>query len=184
MKNLLFKSPTLRYWMAGTAIVLIVLVLIISFFPWDSLRGPVNRYVSEQLGRRFEITRHLSVRLGLTTTVIAEGVEIANPEWAQEPYLLKATAAQFDIRLLPLVVGKVVLPSIRLTEPQIGLQIEPDGRRTWVLSRDTSEKGTAPQIGSFTVDKGSLSYLAKAQGADLDVQFSLARESGNDLPLS
>jgi uncharacterized protein involved in outer membrane biogenesis len=184
MKNPLFKSSTLRYWMAGTAIVLIVLVLVISFFPWDSLRGPVNRYVSEQLGRRFEITRHLSVRLGLTTTVIAEGVEIANPEWAQEPYLLKATAAQFDIRLLPLVVGKVVLPSIRLTEPQIGLQIEPDGRRTWAFSRDTSDKGTAPQIGSFTVDKGSLSYLAKAQGADLDVQFSLARESGNDLPLS
>ena len=184
MKNSLVKSPALRRWMAGTGIALIVLVLIISFFPWDSLRGPINRYVSDQLGRRFEITRHLSVNLGFTTTVSVEGIEIANPEWAHEPYLLKATAAEFDIRLLPLMAGKVVLPKIRLTEPRMGLQIEPDGRRTWAFSRDTSEKGTAPQIGSFIVDQGRVSYLAKAQGADIDVQFSLASESGNDLPLS
>jgi len=184
MKTLLIKSPTLRHWMAGTGIVLLVLALVISFFPWDSLRGPINRYVSDQLGRRFEITRHLSVNLGLTTKVSAEGIEIANPEWAHDPYLLRATAAEFDISLLPLLVGKVVLPNIRLAEPRIGLQIEPDGRRTWAFSRDTSEKGTAPQIGSLVVDQGSVSYLAKAQGADLDVQFSLASESGNDLPLS
>lgn len=170
--------------MAGIGIVSVVLVLVISFFPWDSLRGPINRYVSDQLGRRFEITRKLSVHLGRTTTVSVEGIEIANPEWAHDPYLLKATAAEFDISLLPLLVGKVVLPNIRLTEPRIGLQIEPDGRRTWAFSRDTSEQGTAPKIGSFVVDQGSVSYLAKAQGADLDVQFSLAPESGNDLPLS
>ncbi len=148
------------------------------------MREPINRYVSDQLGRRFEITRHLSVSPGFTTTVRAEGVEIANPEWARDPYLLKATAAEFEIKLLPLIIGKVVLPSISLTQPSIGLQIEPDGRRTWAFSRDTSEKGTTPQIGSFVVDQGSVNYLAKAQGADLDVQFALAPESGNNLPLS
>lgn len=184
MKNSLSKSTTLRYWLAGLAILLIVLVLAIFFFPWDVLRGPINRYVSEQLGRRFEITRHLSVDLGRTTTVRAEGVEIANPEWAHDSYLLKATAAEFDINLLPLIVGKVVLPRIKLTEPMIGLQIEPDGRRTWALSRDTSDKSAVPQIGAIVVDQGNISYLAKAQGADLDVQFSLAPEAGNELPLS
>jgi len=170
--------------MAGTGIVLVALVLIISFFPWDLLRGPINRYVSDQLGRRFEITRHISVHVGRTTTVSLEGIEIANPEWANDSYLLKATSAEFDISLLPLIVGKVVLPKIKLTEPRIGLQIEPDGRRTWAFSRDTSEKGTSPQIGSIVVDQGSVSYLAKAQGADLDVQFSLASKAGDDLPLS
>lgn len=184
MNNSPTKSSTLRHWLAGIAIFLTILVLVIFFFPWDSMRGPINRYVSDQLGRRFEITRHLSVRPGFTTTVRAEGVEIANPEWARDSYLLKATAAEFEIKLLPLIIGKVVLPSISLTQPSIGLQIEPDGRRTWAFSRDTSEKGTAPQIGSFVVDQGSVSYLAKAQGADLAVQFALAPESGNNMPLS
>ena len=183
MKTHFIKSSLLRHWMIGIGIFLIMLVLVISFFPWNMLRGPVNRFVSDQLGRRFEITQHLSVRLGFTTTVSAEGIEIANPEWADNPYLLKAAAAEFDIKLLPLFWGKVVLPKIRLTQPRIGLQSEPDGRRTWAFSRNTSDKGTAPQIGSFVVDEGSVSYLAKAQGADLDGQFSLVSESGNDLPL-
>ncbi|CDS50989.1 AsmA [Polaromonas sp. CG9_12] len=184
MKTSLNKSSTLRYWLAGLGIVLTMLVLVIFFFPWDSFRGPINRYVSDQLGRRFEITRHLSVRLGLITTVSLEGIEIENPEWARNPYLLKANAAQFDVSLLPLVVGKVVLPNIRLNEPRIALEAEPDGRKTWAFSRDTSKKGTAPQIGSFIVDRGSVNYLAKAQGADLDAQFALASDSGNALPLS
>ena len=170
--------------MAGTGIFLALLAFLIFFFPWDLLRGPINRYVSDQLGRRFEITRRLSVQLGFPTTVSAQGIEIANPGWARDPYLLKAANAEFDIRLLPLLAGKVVLPKIKLAEPQIGLQIEPDGRRTWAFSQDTSEKGTAPQIGSVVVDQGHVSYLAKAQGADLNVQFSLAPEAGNDLPLS
>lgn len=177
-------STTFRRWLAGLAALLVVLVLLVYFFPWDALRGPINRYVSEQLGRRFEITQHLSVNVGRTTTVQAQGVEIANPEWAHDPYLLKASAAEFDINLLPLLFGKVVLPRISLTEPKVGLQIEPDGRRTWALSRDTSDTSAVPDIGAVVVDKGSVNYRARGQGADLDVQFSLAEESGNQLPLS
>ena len=177
-------STTFRRWLAGLAALLVMLVLLVCFFPWDALRGPINRYVSEQLGRRFEITQHLSVNVGRTTTVRAQGVEIANPEWAHDPYLLKASAAEFDINLFSLLFGKVVLPRISLTEPKVGLQIEPDGRRTWALSRDTSDTSAVPEIGAVVVDKGNVNYRARGQGADLDVQFSLAQESGNQLPLS
>ena len=184
MTYFLSLSTTFRRWLAGLATLLVMLVLLVYFFPWDLLRGPINRYVSGQLGRRFEITQHLSVDVGRTTTVRAIGVEIANPEWAHDPYLLKATAAEFDIRLFPLLFGKVVLPRISLTEPKAGLQIEPDGRRTWALSRDTSDASAAPEIGAVVVDKGNVNYRARGQGADLDVEFSLAPESGNPLPLS
>ena len=166
----------LRKIMVGLAAVAVVLVLVVIFFPWDMMRGPINRYVSMQLGRRFEITQHLSVHLGRTATVRADGVEFANPEWAKEPYLVKATAAEFDIRLLPLLLGKVDIPRIALTAPQIGLQIEPDGRRTWALSRNTADTSAVPNIGSLTVDKGIVKYLASAQGADVVAEFSLAAE--------
>jgi len=184
MKNPSPKSSSFRHWLIGCCLVLLGMLLVAYFFPWDALRGPINRYVSDQLGRRFEITQHLSVHWGFPTTVTAQGIEIANPDWAHEPYLLKATAAEFDVRLLPLLAGKVVLPRIKLTAPSMGLQAEPDGRRTWALSRNTSDRGTAPQIGSVVVDQGNVSYRASAQGADIDVQFSLARETGHELPLS
>ena len=184
MKHSVLLSTNFRRWLAGLATLLIMLVVLVYFFPWDLLRGPINRYVSGQLGRRFEITQHLSVHVGRTTTVRAQGVEIANPEWAHDPYLLKASAAEFDINLLPLLFGKVVLPRISLTEPKAGLQIEPDGRRTWALSRDTSDTSAVPEIGAVVVDKGNVNYHAIGQGTDLEVEFSLAPESGNPLPLS
>lgn len=172
----LFHSVVFRRVAAGLALVLLALVLVLFFFPWDVLRGPINSYVSGQLGRRFEITRHLSVQLGRTTTVRADGLEFANPEWAREPYLVKATAAEFDIRLWPLLRGKVDLPRVSLIEPQIGLQMEPDGRRTWALSRDTADSAAVPNIGSLVVDRGTVKYHASKQGADMTAQFSMAAE--------
>ena len=184
MNTSLFQSRTFRLWAAGLGMFMVVLVVCLYFFPWDLLRGPINRYVSGQLGRRFEITRQLSVHPGRTTTVRAEEVEIANPEWAEYPFFLKARVAEFDVKLLPLLFGKLVMPRISLSEPKIGLQIEPDGRRTWALSRDTSNKGAVPEIGTLLVDQGMVTYRARAQGADIHADFSLVQQSGAPLPLS
>ncbi len=184
MTKSLLHSAVFRRSLAGLAALFVVLLLVVLFFPWNVLRGPINRHVSDQLGRRFEITRHLAVRLGRAATVRADGVEVANPEWASEPYLLKASVAEFDIKLWPLLFGKVELSRIALTEPQIGLQIEPDGRRTWALSRDTSDESAVPVIGSLLVDQGTLKYRAAAQGANIAATFSLSPESAGQLPLS
>jgi AsmA family protein len=167
----------------GLAAFLIALLVLIALFPWDLLRQPINRYVSDQLGRRFEITRHLDVRLGRTTTVTADGLEIANPEWARKELLLKATRAEFDIHVWPLLFGNVQIPRISLKSPELGLQAESDGRRTWALSRDTSGAGAVPDIGSLLVDQGTLSYIDSGQGVDIAAQFSIASESARELPL-
>ena len=65
------------------------------------------------------------------------------------------------------------MPRIALFEPQIGLQIEPDGRRTWALSRDTSDTSATPKIGELKVDRGILKYRAADKGADMSVLFTL-----------
>ena len=184
MKTSLFQSPLLRRWLLVIAGLIATIALVIAFFPWDLMRGPINRYVSEQLGRKFEITRHLSVSLGRSITVKADGLELANPDWAAEPYLVKAIAAEFDIRLWPLLFGDVQLPRMVLTKPEIGLQMEPDGKRTWALARDTADDKAAPKIGSLAVDEGVLKYRAAAQGADVNTQFSISSESTTTLPLS
>lgn len=181
MNNLLFRSNGLRRFFVSLAALAAVVVLLVLFFPWDALRGPIGRYVSEQLGRRFEITQHLAVHLEPypwgRTTVRAEGLEIANPGWAVESYLVKAGVAEFEIKLWPLLLGKVDLPRVSLTDPQIGLQIEPDGRRTWAFSRDTSDARASPNIGSLVIDHGTVKYRASAQGADMLAQFSITAES-------
>lgn len=165
---------------AGVAAVLAAVVLL---FPWDVLRGPLNRYVSERTGRQFEITRHLDVKPGWTTRVRLDGVTFANPEWARNPYLLQAESAEFEVRLLPLLMGRLELPSLALQAPRLGLQMEEDGRRTWALGRDTADPGNVPKIGSLEVDKGELHYIATARGADIRMAFEVNPQAGTALPL-
>ena len=176
MKEVFSQAVVFRRLMMGLVVTVVVLAGAVFYFPWDTLRGPLNRYVSEHLGRRFEITQHLSVDLGRTTIVRLDGLEFANPDWAAEPFLIKAKAAEFEIKLWPLILGRVELPRVALFEPQVGLQIEPDGRRSWALSRDTTRASAAPDIGIVTVDRGTLKYRAAQDGADITAQLSLVAE--------
>lgn len=42
-----------RRGLLALAVLLVALVLLVIFFPWDMLRGPINRYVSDKTGRHF-----------------------------------------------------------------------------------------------------------------------------------
>ena len=174
-------APHRPWWLKlliGLGIVILALVLLVVFFPWDTLRGPVNRYVSKKTGRHFEITRRLDVKVGRTTRVLMDGIEFANPDWAQDKDLVKADAAEVDIRLLPLLLHRrIELPAVKLTKPQLGLQIEPDGRRTWALSSDTKDKKAVPQIGAVSVDEGSAHYVDGAHDGDVRATFAMHRDA-------
>lgn len=159
--------------LAGIAIVIVLLVLLIAFFPWDLLRGPLNRYVSDRTGRHFEITRRLDVKVGRTTRILADGIEFANPDWAKDPLLVKAEGAEIDVELLPLLKRKFVLPLVKLNQPQLGLQIEPDGRRSWSMGRDTGDPGNLPDIGALVVDQGTVHFVAAGHGADIRTEFAI-----------
>ncbi len=167
------RPPWLKV-VAGIAVVLALLALALAFFPWDLLRGPLNRYVTEQTGRHFEITRRLDVKLGGTTRIVADGLEFANPEWARNPMLVKAQGAEVQIELLPLLRRRIVMPVVTLHQPQLGLQIEPDGRRSWALGRDTGDPANLPEIGALVVDQGSVHFVASEHGADIRTDFSVA----------
>ena len=182
--NVLRNRPLWLKLLAAFVLLLAALAVVVAFFPWDTLRGPVNRYVSEKTGRKFEITRRLDVGIDLRgATVKADGIEFANPAWARDPYLVKAERAEFDIRLWPLLTKKVVIPRLALSSPTLGLQLEPDGRRTWALGKDTSDPGTVPVIGLMQVDSGVVDFLATHLGVDLHADVSYDTSRGT-LPLS
>jgi AsmA family protein len=171
--------------LVGLAIVIALFALLLVFFPWDTLRDPLNRYVTEKTGRHFEITRKLDVKLGRTTRILADGIEFANPEWAEEPQLLTAEGAEIDIELLPLLKRRIEIPLMKLHKPKLGLQLEEDGRRSWALGRDTSDPHNIPQIGALVVDEGSMHFIAPKHGADIHTEFAIDGDGkAKNMPLS
>jgi len=171
-----FRSS--RLWiklLVGLVMVVLALALLAIFFPWDVLRGPINRYVSEKTGREFAITRRLEVKLGRTTRIFADGIEFANPDWAVDRHLVKAESAEIHIRLFPLFKRQIEMPLVRLSKPELGLQMEPDGRRTWALGSDTKDERNVPAIGALVVDEGSAHFVAREHGADIRTDFAMDR---------
>ncbi|MGJ7564851.1 AsmA family protein [Variovorax sp. GB1R11] len=182
--NILRTRPLWLKLLGCVVLLFAALVLVLAFFPWDVLREPLNRYVSEKTGRKFEITRRLDVGLGWRqATVKFDGIEFANPSWARDPYLVKADRAEFDIRLWPLITSKIVIPRLALFAPAVGLQMEADGRRTWAFGKDTSDAGSVPSIGLIQVDTGSIDFLAKHLGVDLHADLSYDSALG-EMPLA
>lgn len=163
--------------------LIVALVLLVFFFPWDWLRGPINRYVSEKTGRTFEITERLEVHPGRTAGIVLHGVRFSNPTWARDPQLVEADRVELDIRLWPLLRGQIDLPRVHLYRPRIAMQMEPDGRRTWALGSDSGDAANVPRIGVVRVDAGELKYLASAQGADVVLRFDFDPQGGT-LPLT
>ena len=148
-------QPLWAKLVAGIVLVAAVLTLVVVFFPWDVLRGPLNRYVSDKTGRHFEITRRLDVKLGRTTRIIADGIEFANPDWAHDPQLVKAEGAEIEIALLPLLRRRIEPPLIELHQPQLAGRSSPmagaggDGPRH-------GRPRNLPVIGALAVDRGSM----------------------------
>ncbi len=180
-------TPRRSIWIKLGAVLLgllVIVLLALAFFPWDALREPINRYVSDKTGRKFEITRRLDVDLGWRGAVVKlDGIEFANPSWARDPYLVRAQSAELELRLWPLLARKVVIPRLALVSPSLGLQMEEDGRRTWALGKDSSDEGTVPTIGLLQIDGGALDFLAAHWGVDLHADFSFDTSRG-DMPLS
>jgi len=159
--------------LAGLVLLAALLALLVAFFPWDVLREPLNRYVSERTGRHFEITRRLDVKLGSTTRILADGIEFANPEWAKDTHLVRAEGGEIHVELLPLFRRHIVLPRVELRQPQLGLQVEPDGRRSWALGRDSADPRNIPDIGALVIDKGNAHFIASEHGADIHIDFAI-----------
>jgi uncharacterized protein involved in outer membrane biogenesis len=183
------RPARLALWvLAGLAALVVLLALVLVLFPWNVLRGPIERHVTETTGRAFRLGG-LDVQLGRTTRVVLEDLSFANPDWAVDRHLVEARRAEVDVRLLPLLLHRrIELPRVRLSGPRFGLQAEADGRRTWSLGGDTRDDANVPAIGQLLVDQGEAHYVAAAQGANIRLRFALAPQDargagGPPLPL-
>ena len=102
-------------------------------------------------------------------------VSFANPDWASEDLMLRADAVEASVELLPLFVGQVVVPEVHLVRPELNLEVDPDGRRNWILERDQKPKSGKPSrvhIQQLTLDEGRLRYDDAIRGISVEAQLS------------
>jgi AsmA protein len=119
-------------WTAGLIFApVLLLVLFISIFGWNWLRGPVERMTLEKTGRELVIGGDLKLKLGWPLPRIhADAVTFANPAWAREKQMVAADAVEITINLPQLLLRNIVLPEVRLERPVVFLEQGSGGGKT------------------------------------------------------
>ncbi len=161
-------------WTAGLVLGLLVALALFVAFGLNLLKGPITRAVSEATGREFVIEGDLRAAWSWTHPRFrAEGVRFGNAEWASEDLLFSADAVEAEVRLLPLLAGRVVLPQVHLEGAQLNLEQDKEGRKNWVLDSNPEEqkKESRLDVERLTLDQAQVTYADAVR--DIDIQADL-----------
>lgn len=146
-------------WTGGIFLLLVAAaILSVAFGGLNALRGPISRLTLEKTGRELRIEGGLRpVWSWLHPRIRAERVSFANPSWAKEKYFLQADAVELSVSVLPLALGRVVLPEVYLERPVVDLEQDAEGRKSWLLDQQP-HKESRVHIKRLTLDHGKLAY--------------------------
>src|SRR6185437_9869125 len=143
----------------GTLIAVVVLVLV--FFDWNMLRGPLSRYASHRLHRQVRIEGNLHVHLwSWTPRADVEGLHIANTKWAGGGDMADVGHLAVSVKLLPLLRGHVQLPLVQLDKSSFLYVRNLQRHSNWEFNKRTSNKPLKlPVINRFLIDDGKVRLI-------------------------
>lgn len=163
----------------GLIIVGVVLALLVSVavfiavFDWSRATGWVAAQASERLDRQVTLG-DLDIELALPLRISLDDIAIGNVDGGSRPLMAQVDRLDLRLRLLPLLVGKVVLPQIHLARPDLLLEKTRDGRPNWQFGDQEAaqEGGEPPVIGHLQVDDGRLAYRDPRVKTDITIQLA------------
>jgi len=112
-------------------VTLIGLLLYIKFGDLDRHSATVTRLISGALGREIRIGGRFEPSIGLTTTLVAEDISLANPEWSDEPAMVHADHFAVTFDLLSLFSDEIHIDAVEATGARVVLEVDGEGRASW-----------------------------------------------------
>jgi uncharacterized protein involved in outer membrane biogenesis len=162
-----------------TALV-VALVLLVLLFDWNWFRPPLERYISQKTQRTFRISDlHVTLGWTLTPTIRMRDVYFGNAAWSHEDAMARIEKLEFSVSLRDLP-GKVLVPRVALTHPDLVFERLPDNRKNWILSDPSDTSPSKLRISTLSVDNGHLRYVDQGVPFSLDIQGSTFDPASQD----
>ena len=155
-------ARALKWIGIGIGALIVVLLLVVAFFPWNWLRGTVSSAISADLHRPVGIAA-LHGSLFWHPRIQVRGLTIGNPQWAGGGQMVSVQRIDLDLAFWPLFRGEIVLPEVTLVRPVVRLYRQADGRANWdfgVNPQTAKTKNTSvhlPLVHRLLIESGQLS---------------------------
>ncbi len=132
---------------AGVLLAAIAILAVLLFtIDLGRFKPQVEALVSDQLGREFRIQGLFRPSLGRQVHFIAEGIELANAEWASEDSLLLVQKLDITLDTWSLLSGRILIENIELDDIAIHLEQDGSGLDNWTLVEAEETDDTGPSL--------------------------------------
>ena len=122
------------------------------------LRHTFERYASSYAHREVRVAGDFQLYLDPRIRFVADGLTVANPDWAKSKQLVNAKHIDLELKVLPLLGGHRRMPYLVLDGADLGLERDKDGRDTWTLNPDDKTPIKIPEIARASVTNTHVDY--------------------------
>lgn len=126
----------------GIAVLLVLLIagalVAPSFIDWNQYKGRITTWVERETGRDLTIAGDLSLSLLPAPALSASGVTFANAAQGSGDPMVRVENLEVRVAPGPLLSGEIRVESVRLVRPRMVLEVLPDGRGNWEMSRQAN----------------------------------------------
>jgi len=171
-----FAGSQVRRYAVVSLGILAVVALLVAFFPWNWLRGPIASMASSHLQRSVAIG-HLDVDWGLPTRITLDDVTIGNAEWSKTQPMATFPRIVFNFRIPSLL--RLTPDLALLTRPDVLLERNAAGEANWRFDDAAGRTGAA--FGAIDVDSGRVRYRDALLPASVDA--TLQTDAASSRPL-
>lgn len=107
-------------------------------------RGPIERAVSNALGREVRVEGPVSAHLSLWPAVTVKGLAIANPPGFAGRDFVRIGEARFLAEVLPWLRGELRVRELRVADAEVRPERRADGAANWEFARATDAPADRP----------------------------------------
>ena len=168
----------------GAVLLMVVLawgaVAWLAWYP-DTLKAPLERLLTAQLGQQVRIDGPLRVDPGRITAVEVSGLHIAAPEWARSDEIVAIARLRIAADLWAyLRHGRISITELAADAPRIALERDLQARTSWPSGGGSGKKGALPEIsvGTVAITDGRFEFVDAPSQVDLAANVATEAATG------
>lgn len=135
---------TMAWGACAAVLVLAGLIGAVFLVDVNRFKPIIQESVRKATGREMTMAGDLRLSPGLRPVIVAEDVRIANAEWGSRPELATIRRLEVQVSLVPLLQRKIEILRLALIEPDILLEIDPNGTPNLTLPPGGKPPRTPP----------------------------------------
>lgn len=154
----------------GVLVVLIVgaAIVVPSFVDWNGYKVDIQQQVKHATGRNLKIVGDLDLTILPTPRLRAKDIQFANVKGGSLPEMVQLEALDIQIRIMPLLQGRIEVASVLLIKPTVLFERLADGRGNWEIV--PAGKSPTAQKATTKSNDGRLNSAATVQLNNVRIQ--------------